>query len=504
MNRHTVVLFTILSIVCCCSSSNADWLRFRGPNGTGISETAVPTKFGPEKNLKWKLELPGKGVSSPVIVGDKVFITCYSGYGIERDKGSIEDLKRHLLCIDRQSGKILWEKTVDSVPEEDPYTGAGVPAHGYASHTPVTDGERVFVFFGKSGVVAYDLAGQELWRQSVGTDSGRKHWGSASSPIIYKDLLIVTASDEAESLFAFDKATGEQKWKSQDDSFADTWGTPALAAGEDGTDVVLAVPGKIRGINVSTGETKWTAPGNEGASHSVVITDQVVYSIGGGRAGSSGVAVKTGGKGEIDDLVWKNNASGRFASPVVYEGYVYGISRGILSCFNAEDGKKVFQERLPKGKAVAVEQPERGPEGERGGARGERGNEAGERGDGGGRDGGGRDGGGRDGGGRGDRERGARGGRGEGRGGRGGGERGGRGRGGRRGGQDYSSPIIADGKIYYTSGAGTVYVFAAKPEFELIAMNDLSADASGFQATPAADDGQLFVRSHSHLYCFGE
>ena len=146
--------------------------------------------------MKWKLELPGKGVSSPIVVGDKVFVTAYSGYGVERGEGTIDDLKRHLICVDRNSGKILWNKSVESKVKEDPYSGAGVPAHGYASHTPVSDGERVFVFYGKSGVVAYDLDGKELWQKSVGTESGRMRWGSAASPIVHEDLVIVNASDE--------------------------------------------------------------------------------------------------------------------------------------------------------------------------------------------------------------------------------------------------------------------------------------------------------------------
>lgn len=455
MGRRIVVFFAMVSVAWLSSVASADWVRFRGPNGTGVSESAVPTKFGLDQNLKWKLELPGKGVSSPIVVGDKVFVTCYSGYGITRGEGSIDDLKRHLLCIDRKSGQTAWQRTVDSVPEEDPYSGAGVPAHGYASHTPVSDGERVYVFYGKSGVVAYDLSGEKLWQKSVGTDSGRRQWGSAASPIIHGDLVIVNASDESETLFAFDKISGEEKWKSKADGYASTWGTPALAPGKEGTDVVLAVPGEIWAINADTGKLSWYAPGNDGASHSVVISDQVVYSIGGGRNGSSGVAVKTGGKGDTGDPLWKNNASGRFASPVVVDGRIYGVSKGIVSCFNAEDGKKVFQERLPATKSSAA-QADRDP---------------------------------------------SESGRPDGR--EGGGRRGGRGGGG-RGGQDYSSPIVAGGNIYYTSRSGSVYVFAAKAEFELIAQNDLSSDKSGFQATPAADGGQLFVRSHSNLYCFEE
>lgn len=459
MDRRIVAFASVLLTYCISSDASADWTRFRGPNGTGVSESAVPTEFGLDKNLKWKLELPGKGVSSPIVVGDKVFVTCYSGYGITRGEGSIDDLKRHLICVDRKSGQIAWKKTVDSVAQEDPYTGAGVPAHGYASHTPVSDGERVYVFYGKSGVVAYDLDGEKLWQKSVGTDSGQRRWGSAASPIIHGDIVIVNAADESESLVAFDKVTGEERWKSQADGYASTWGTPALATREDGTDVVLAVPGEIWALNADTGKLRWYAPGNDGASHSVVVLDQVLYSIGGGRGGSSGVAVKTGGKGDIGDPLWENNASGRFSSPVVHDGRIYGISRGIVSCFNAEDGKKVFQERLPKAKTspkkTEGDKPESGAEaGRQNSGRGNRG-----------------------------------------------GRRGGRGG---MGGQDYSSPIVAGGKIYYTSSSGNVYVFAAGSEFELIAQNNLSFDKSGFQATPAADNGQLFIRSHSHLYCFEE
>ena len=157
MDRRIVVFASVFLTYCVSSDASADWLRFRGPNGTAVSESAAPTEFGMEKNLKWKLELPGKGVSSPIIVGDKVFVTAYSGYGVTRGEGSVEDLKRHLLCVDRKSGEQLWEKTVDSVSQEDSYSGRGIPTHGYASHTPVSDGERVYVFFGKSGVVAYDL-----------------------------------------------------------------------------------------------------------------------------------------------------------------------------------------------------------------------------------------------------------------------------------------------------------------------------------------------------------
>ena len=142
-----------------------DWLRFRGPNGSGISTSPnkTPVAFGDDKNVLWKTRLPGPGASSPVVVGDKVFVTCYSGYGESRENlGKMEDLKRHVVCIDRKTGKPLWEKKVDPYLPEDEFQGMGVPEHGYASSTPVSDGQHLFVFFGKSGLIAYDLDGKEL------------------------------------------------------------------------------------------------------------------------------------------------------------------------------------------------------------------------------------------------------------------------------------------------------------------------------------------------------
>ena len=168
-------------------ASAADWPRFRGPNGTGIARDAKPpTTWSDTKNLKWKTALPGAGASSPIVWGERVFVTCYSG--------DVPKLQRHLVCVNRRDGRILWSKTVAATQSEDEM-GGRIGEHGYASHTPVTDGERVYVFFGKSGVFAFDFNGTQLWQAGVGTASNEKHWGSASSLILYKNLVIVTASE---------------------------------------------------------------------------------------------------------------------------------------------------------------------------------------------------------------------------------------------------------------------------------------------------------------------
>ncbi|MFM7832746.1 MAG: PQQ-binding-like beta-propeller repeat protein, partial [Planctomycetaceae bacterium] len=126
-------------VVLAADAVASDWVRFRGPNGTGISldSEPLPVEFGEGKNLKWKAALPGAGVSCPIVVGDRVFVTCYSGYGVSRqDAGEMQSLKRHMVCVNRADGKVVWERTIDAVLPEDEYSGMGVPEHGYASHTP--------------------------------------------------------------------------------------------------------------------------------------------------------------------------------------------------------------------------------------------------------------------------------------------------------------------------------------------------------------------------------
>ena len=164
--------WSALAVVVCLAAAGAapaaDWPRFRGPNGTGVAadDDATPVEFGPDKHLAWKTALPGEGVSSPIVVGDRVVVTAYSGYGAAG--GTQLDLVRHVVCLDRGTGTILWSKAIEAVLPEDPYSGMGVPSHGYASHTPVSDGRRIFAFLGKSGIHAYDLEGRLLWQRSVG------------------------------------------------------------------------------------------------------------------------------------------------------------------------------------------------------------------------------------------------------------------------------------------------------------------------------------------------
>jgi outer membrane protein assembly factor BamB len=210
-----------------------------------------------DKNIKWNVELPGPGLSSPIVVGQRVFLTCWTGYGVD-ESASQDDLRRHLICVDRQTGRILWSREVEPALPEDEFEG-NFRQNGYASHSPVSDGERVYVFFGKTGALAFDLEGNQLWSADLGKESSPTTWGSASSPILHGKLLIVTAAAESESIAALNKDTGEVVWKKEAAGFSGTWGTPVLVAVDGRTEVVLAVPGELWAFDVETGKLLCTA-----------------------------------------------------------------------------------------------------------------------------------------------------------------------------------------------------------------------------------------------------
>ena len=138
--------------------------------------------------------------------------------------GVIENLR-----IDREDGKVIWRRKVKAEMPEDPFAGMGIPEHGYASNTPATDGERVYAFFGKTGVLAFDLDGNQLWHVNVGKESSNRRWGSSASLILYKDMVIVNASEESQSIRALDKLTGKEIWKAEASSLELAYGTPLLA-----------------------------------------------------------------------------------------------------------------------------------------------------------------------------------------------------------------------------------------------------------------------------------
>jgi outer membrane protein assembly factor BamB len=342
------------------TNAETEWTRFRGPNGSGVaSDAQPPTIWSDTQNLQWKTPLPGGGTSSPIIVGDRVFVTCYSGYG--NGQGSdITKLQRQLVCVNRADGKILWSSAVPAVMPEDSYGGM-LSEHGYASHTPASDGERVYVFFGKSGAVAFDLAGRKLWQTSLGTDSNEKRWGSASSPILYKDFVIINASEEGHALIALDKKTGKEAWRATGDALVYSFGTPVLVQSEGRTDLVFCVPGEIWGLNPDTGKLRWFAetglPGN--IAPSVIAGDGMVFAFG-GFPQLGALAVRTGGKGDVTQthVAWTSRNSSYIPTPVLHDGRLYVVSdAGFATCLDAKTGTLIYKERLPGATAVGRGKP---------------------------------------------------------------------------------------------------------------------------------------------------
>lgn len=345
-DRLGVGMLLIASICNSLSSTveAADWPRFRGPNGDGVaSETEVPTQWSDKTNLKWKREMPGKGFSSPIVVGENVFVTCYSDA-----EGNLRNLKRHLLCIQRSDGEIAWSKVVPSgAPEvRGPSFGTG---HGYASHTPVSDGERIYVLFGNSGVLAFDLKGKQLWQQDVGRENAAM-FGSGASPILYKDRLIVTAGAESESIRALDKITGKELWKAEGASLSRCYCTPLIVKNPAGQDeLVISVPYETWSLKPDDGKLRWYAETrvDTNSCPTVVTSDGIVYVIGGRSGGRA--AIRTGGKGDVtkSNVVWSTGGGSYVASPVLHQGHLYWANnRGVAYCVDAKTGNEVAKKRI--------------------------------------------------------------------------------------------------------------------------------------------------------------
>lgn len=335
----TVCLFT-------ASIFAADWTRFRGPNGTGIAaESSVPTEWSSTKNLKWATEIPGNGTSSPIVVGDKVFVTCYTGYGLDaKAPGNKTDLVRHLLAFDRTSGKELWRVSEAAKVAEDNYQGF-ITQHGYASSTPTSDGQRVYVLFGKSGLFAFDLDGNKLWQTSLGTKSDPAKWGGGASAIVYNDLIIVNAGIVGNQLVAVNKVTGDKVWSVEDEKFTNCWSTPAVVNASSGDQILFNVPNQVVAVDPTTGDKIWTAksPLNDSTCGSIVVKDDKAWLMGSRMGKAMGLKI-----GTTAETVFDVSLRSGINTPILVGKNLYWGSGGIFYAANSETGEYVYKERLPR------------------------------------------------------------------------------------------------------------------------------------------------------------
>ena len=349
MMQKIFVIIVLILISLKELSTASDWPRFRGANGQGISSEAVTFKWSANKNIKWQCKLPGPGSSSPVISKGKIFVTCFSG--VNESQQDTSKLLRHVLCIDQKDGSIIWENKIAATLPEDPYRGF-LTEHGYASNTPVIDDGRLFAYLGKSGIHAYDLNGKKLWSKNLGTGSTRRKWGSAASPIVVGDNLVVSAAEESLAVYGLDPKTGKQNWISEGDSLEMAYATPVLMTSKEvRTDLVLPVPGEIWGMNPESGKLRWYALTNitGNISPSPVIGNGTVY-VFGGYPSLRRCAVKiNGAKGEVSEkaTLWEDKQSTYVPTPVLVDEKLYWASdTGYACCADAKSGKMLFRERL--------------------------------------------------------------------------------------------------------------------------------------------------------------
>lgn len=351
MNRLFVPVLTVGVLALAAGS---DWPQFRGPDGNGLAGNAgVPSTWDESTNIAWTIEAPGEGWSAPIVVGGKVFLTATNWDGPDAKLMRFE-----LVAYDLQTGEELWRRTArDAEPTE--------PTHRdntYASETPVTDGERVYVYFGMNGLYCYTLEGEPVWEKDLGAYPMANGWGTSSSPVIADGKLFQQIDNEQDSfLVALNTSDGSEAWRVPRGDEVSTWSTPVVWQNSQRTELVLG--GKtIRSYDPASGKELWSMPIGGRSSATASPIDDLLY-IGSedrsSRGGTPGglFAVKAGAVGEIDvtdsdtpSLLWANlRGSIGIASPLVYGGQVYVPERrgDVLRLHDAATGEQTARKRLP-------------------------------------------------------------------------------------------------------------------------------------------------------------
>jgi len=329
MTRYLFPLFVL-----CFSGLTAEaenWPNWRGPTGQGhTTETNLPLKWSPTENVKWKVPFADAGNSSPVVWGDKIFLT-------QANKGGT---KRALMCLSRADGKTLWTKEIEYTEKETAWT----PTY-YCSASPAVDGERVVVSHASAGLYCYDFAGKELWTKNLG--KFEHQYGNGTSPIIYENTVIMWAGPDSKEknnyLIALDKKTGEKIWQTNEPK--GSWGTPVIAKIDDKDQLLLGMTGKLKGYDPKDGKELWYCEGlSELVYTSVLYSNGVAVSMS-GYTGPA-LAVKVGGSGNITkDRLWlhpKNTQ--RVGSGAIVGEHIYILEEnGTGHCFELKTGKELWQ-----------------------------------------------------------------------------------------------------------------------------------------------------------------
>ena len=340
------------------------WPQWRGPHATGVSKTAdPPTEWSESRNVRWKIEIPGRGSSSPVVWGDRLFLLTAipagaSGNDSHKPLGGVSPRVSHqfkVLAIDRATGKIVWERTAR---EEAPHEASHQDNGTWASASAITDGEHVIASFESRGFYCYDMNGTLVWQKDLGDKRMRNEFGEGSTPVLHGTTLVVVWDHfvPGESfVVALDKRTGNELWRVKRDEI-DTWATPAVI--EEGGRTHVVVPGmnRLRSYDLKSGAVLWETAGlTMNPIPSPVYSDGMLFATSGFRGNSLKAIRLEGAKGDITSsghVVWTLDRDTPYVpSPLLYEGVLYFLktNNGLLSAFDAKSGKPLYQlQRLEK------------------------------------------------------------------------------------------------------------------------------------------------------------
>jgi len=323
----------------------ANWPAWRGPTGLGLcEEKGLPVKWSKTEHVKWRVPLPERGNSTPIVWGDRIFVTQPAGE------------RRTLMCLDRADGKVLWQQGVVTREKE--------PTHGtnpFCSASPVTDGERVIVSFASDGLYCYDFTGKELWQR---TDLGRQihEWGNAASPVIAGNLCFLNFGPGATTyLLALDKTTGRTVWQhdetpspgnpadAKSQTYLGSWTTPVIMPVEGKDQLLMSWPRRLAAYDPATGKEQWTCGGlNPLVYTSPIFAGDTAVAMGG--FGGSALAVRAGGSGDItaERRLWQiPHTPQRIGSGVIHDGRIYiHNDPGTAMCIDLKTGQALWTERL--------------------------------------------------------------------------------------------------------------------------------------------------------------
>ncbi len=417
--RLVVLLFFVP-----CLLLSENWPNWRGPSGDGIStEKGIPTTWSATENIDWKVEIPGNGHSSPIVWGNKVFLTSSLN----------KKNKRILLCLDRHSGQTIWQRDVVQSPPETIHQ-----LNSRASGTPATDGRQIYTAFmraegdrviapnvgserlitpGKIIVAAYDLDGVQKWKTNVG-DFISAH-GFNTCPVLFEDLVIINGDHDGDAyLVALNRQSGKERWRTRRENKTRSYATPIIREIGGRTQMILSGSLCVASYNPHNGKRHWIVDGpTEQFVASMVYNGEYVF-VTAGYPERHILAIRPDGSGNVTDthVAWRTNRGAAYVPSPIFEGpYLLVVAdSGIASCFNAKTGKRHWMERLPGGHSP--------------------------------------------------------------------------------------STVSADGLVYFTSDRGVTTIVRPGKMFNIIARNELEEQIS---ASPAISQGQIFLRTHQHLYCIG-